>query len=77
MITYGVNSHRRRDFLKGIKFIDQRQATLLRRLGRDGRNLPCKGKSPVETNWELVEFKSELIENVSKIRVSYWLGVRS
>jgi hypothetical protein len=32
--------------------------------------VPCKGKCPVETNWELVEFKSELIENVSKIRVS-------
>jgi hypothetical protein len=32
-----------------------------------GGIVPCKGKSPVETNWELVEFKSELIENVSKI----------
>lgn len=31
---------------------------------------PCKGKSPVESNWELVEFISELIGNVSKIRVS-------
>ena len=29
--------------------------------------MPCKGKSPIETNWELVEIKSELIEKVSKI----------
>ena len=29
--------------------------------------MPCKGKSPIETNWELVEIKSELIGNVSKI----------
>ena len=31
---------------------------------------PVKGKSQIETNWELVENKWEIIEIVSKVRVS-------